>query len=496
MSLSVKDFEKQLEELKDFIRSSVTAFANDNEAAKEKRIAKAKTDKIYFAKTYFPHYCEAEFCDAHKDMLELADRYNEFTVIAGFRGLAKSTLISFIDEIHKTVFNLNKFTIFCCDTQETAASEFLIPIKAELEENVRLINDFGDSKTSNWTNTDFRTRKGKRFLALGPKMGAKGKRNKASRPDRIIVEDFENINSSKKKSIIKRRLKFLLKDLGKSVSFKKWQFIFLGNYFSKKTIIHHLLSSEECKHWNRRVYPALVERAGKIVSAWEDFFPTKELLREQSEDPITFRTERMQKPEDDEAIFKEEWIQYLNDDEIDFESLVNVSYHDPSALKGQEHDYKAILTLGTDLASGDFIVIHAWIRKSSKWKSINEHFAISKKFKTLADGVESVGYQATLREDYEKLEIELRQKLPLKMMNTRINKEVRVGRLSSLVERGKIKFRRNNSGDMNLLIEQLLDFPDGENDDGPDAVAGAVELAETYVTKTFKKVKSSIIEAD
>ena len=237
------------------------------------------------------------------------------------------------------------------------------------------------------------------------------------------------------------------------------------------------------------------EVKGKLVSAWEARMPLKQLLQEQSEDPVTFRTERLQKPEDDEAIFKEEWFVKKKLNEYNLEGLPVVTYFDPSALRGQEHDFKAIITLAVQTDPFKIFVIHAWIKKDSKWKAINEHFKISKRFKSCADGVESVGFQATLREDYEKLEQTIYQPIPIKMINNRLPKETRIGRLSSLVERGIIEFCVDKEcGDTNELLEQLIDFPDGEHDDGPDALAGAVEVAETFVTRTFKKVNSTIIE--
>lgn len=488
-----KDFIKQFEELRSWIRNSVDVFKDDSPESKEIRLRKAEKDKIYFAKTYFPHYCEDDFADIHKEMFDLSDTYMTPVVIAGARELAKSTIISFFDEMHKTCFKKNKFTEFICDTQETAASEFLLPIRAELEENPRLLNDFGEQKTSLWKMEDFVTRSGKRFLALGPKMGAKGKKHKSSRPDRIIIEDFENQNSPKKKSILKRRLKFILSDLMKSVNSKKWQVIFIGNYFSKKTIIHILLTDDRFKHWVRKIYSALIEVNGKFKSSWESRLPLKQLLEEQKEDPITFRTERMQKPDDEEAVFKEEWFQTFEYKEIENLDLPVVTYKDPSALKGEEHCYKAIIVLAVDKSNATYYVINAWIKKASKWAGVNKHFDLSEQYKSAVDAVESNGYQATLREDYELLEAKRGKRLNLKMISNRLPKDVRVTRLSSLIERGYIKFIKNST-DQNELLDELMDFPDGEYVDGPDALAGAVEVADQYILKKKNKVSASILD--
>jgi len=485
-------FNKEFEDLRIWIQSSVTAFADDSEAAKAARIERARTDKKYFSSTYFPHYCEDDFAPVHDEMFAVANTYNVPVVFAGAREIAKSTIISFFDEMHKTLFKLNRFTEFVCDTQETAISEFLHPIRAELEENQRILNDFGDQRTKYWEMKDFVTKSGKRFLALGPKMGVKGKKHRSQRPDRIIVEDMENRNSSKKRSIIKRRIKWMLGDLMKSVSFKKWQFIYIGNYDSKKSIIHYLLISEETKHWVRKLIPAVRKIRGKLKSVWESRMPTKQLLQEQEDDPVTFRTERLLKAEDEEAVFKEEWIQYYTESDIEGLPLLIGTYIDPSAGKGQEHCFKAIIVLAVDPIEMDYYVKHAWIKKTSKWNATKQHFKLSKEYESLADGVESNGFQSTLKEDYELVEKQEKQTINLKLINHTMAKEDRIGRRSSLVQRGKIKFKRKDS-DQQELIDQLIDFPDGDFDDGPDGLDGAIETIECKILKIKKTVGVSVL---
>jgi len=59
-----------------------------------------------------------------------------------------------------------------------------------------------------------------------------------------------------------------------------------------------------------------------------------------------------------------------------------------------------------------------------------------------------------------------------------------VAGLSPLLERGKIRFIRGHS-DQELLIEQLLYFPSRTlHDDGPDALEGAIRLAQDLPGQT------------
>ena len=109
-------------------------------------------------------------------------------------------------------------------------------------------------------------------------------------------------------------------------------------------------------------------------------------------------------------------------------------------------------------------------------------------------GVEDNLFQRLLLKEFDRLGRELRVFLPIKGVTHRIAKETRVAVLSPLLERGKIRFIRGHS-DQGKLIEQLLYFPSRNvHDDGPDALAGAVELAQTLAvgekTEKYESVET------
>ncbi|MBI4797088.1 MAG: phage terminase large subunit, partial [Deltaproteobacteria bacterium] len=93
-------------------------------------------------------------------------------------------------------------------------------------------------------------------------------------------------------------------------------------------------------------------------------------------------------------------------------------------------------------------------------------------------GVEDNLFQRLLLKEFDRLGQERGQMLPVKGVTSRLAKETRVASLSPLMERGKIRFIRGHS-DQELLVEQLLYFPSRTlHDDGPDALEGAVRLAQ------------------
>lgn len=489
--INPNQFKKEYSTLLDWICASVPVFGDDDPAKKRARIERARIDKIYFAKEYFPHYCEDEPAEIHEQMFRLADNTGIGALVWGFRGSAKSTIISLIDVIHKIVFRTRRFIGFISASEDNAA-EYTIQIKAELEVNPRIINDFGELRgAGKWKDTDFVTKNNVRVLGLGPKMSPKGRRNAQYRFDHIIIEDIESRTSPNSPRVVKKIVNFLLKDAYKATNPKIFSFIFVGNYFSKKSVLHKLLNHADCTKWIKKGFAALVDDGtGNMRSAWESRYPTKRLIQDLEDMPETERVEMMQKPEDEDAYFNPEWFKYYEPEDIS-PNLPVVTYVDPAALKGMEHCYKAIIVLAVDVASMIYYVKHAWIKKTSKWRMVRSHFDLSTQYISSFDGVESNGFQSTLKEDYEMEEEARKQTLNLKLINNHQAKEVRIGALSSVVERGKIRFRRNHS-DQNLLVDQMIDFPDGDKD-GPDALAGAKSVADRFLLKITKKVKSQVL---
>ncbi len=106
-------------------------------------------------------------------------------------------------------------------------------------------------------------------------------------------------------------------------------------------------------------------------------------------------------------------------------------------------------------------------------------------------GVEDNFFQRLLLTEFDRLGRELGLAVPVRGVTQRVAKEARITTLSPLLERGKIRFIRGQ-GDQELLIEQLLYFPSRSmHDDGPDALAGAVKLAQELVQQSGGAYQSS-----
>jgi len=99
-------------------------------------------------------------------------------------------------------------------------------------------------------------------------------------------------------------------------------------------------------------------------------------------------------------------------------------------------------------------------------------------------GVEVNQFQHLLAEDINRRAEKQGVIMPLYTIDNRVNKLVRIRRLTPLLSQGKLRFKGGSPG-ARLLVEQLRDFPNGGHDDGPDALEMALRLASKLVNEKF-----------
>ena len=88
-------------------------------------------------------------------------------------------------------------------------------------------------------------------------------------------------------------------------------------------------------------------------------------------------------------------------------------------------------------------------------------------------GVEAVQFQYYFAEIMRQRSAECGEYLPIEEINSVQNKDARIQSLQPFVKNGYIKFSKKHK----TLIDQMLKYPMGKNDDAPDALQMAVALA-------------------
>jgi predicted phage terminase large subunit-like protein len=97
-----------------------------------------------------------------------------------------------------------------------------------------------------------------------------------------------------------------------------------------------------------------------------------------------------------------------------------------------------------------------------------------------------------LADNIRQLANERRVLVPLYTLDNRVNKLVRIRRLTPLLSQGRLRFKGDSPG-ARLLVEQLRDFPNGDHDDGPDALEMAVRLAAELLSRTDDDVETILV---
>jgi len=100
--------------------------------------------------------------------------------------------------------------------------------------------------------------------------------------------------------------------------------------------------------------------------------------------------------------------------------------------------------------------------------------------------VETNQFQELLASEINRLATERRLWMPLYTIDNRVPKIVRIRRLTPLLAEGRLRFKANSPG-ARLLVEQLRDFPNGDHDDGPDALEMAVRAAYELIRKAHQE---------
>lgn len=482
-------FDQWVDDLKSWITESVSPFENDTPEKKKARIERGKHDLLYFCETYLPHYCTVEFGEFHDEWEELSELRDEVVLVAAPREHAKSAFWSFFIPVHNIVYRLRWFQLIVSDTNDQAKG-FTMPIRLELEDNPRIRHDFGDLHGPVWQAGDFTTSNGVRTLARGKGEKVRGLKNRQHRPDYASVDDYENDENVENPKLVKKGLQWLRRAVIGSMG-TGFTFAMVGNLFHPKSVLSQLIAEKDENGeplYISRTYRAWIDY-GKPTQRplWPALWSAERLeKKKRTMGTRDFNAEMMNLTGDDDSPFQEKWFAYYHRIEMPEARYLVSSFLDPSAKNGESNDFKGLVTVALDRQKMMFRCLHAWIRHASP----GEMFAAAYRQVDEYGGV--IGIEENMLHDFLHEAIinyakEVGRYLPWQPVHHSTNKEMRIiGTLSYLVEHQKLLFEKGHS-DQDLLVEQLIYINNKNiNDDGPDALEGAVSLLQKQFGGDFE----------
>ena len=496
----------------------------------------AAFDMSYFGRAYLPHYFIRKSPYFHEELDGIWSRgvmkgrnplkeakvisrlKGSRQVVAAPRGHAKSTNFTFKDSLHAILYAYKHYILILSDSSEQAEG-FLDDIKTELEDNGNIIMDFGSLKGEKaWRTGVILTKTDIKAEAIGSGKKVRGRRHRNWRPDLIVLDDIENdenVNTPEQRRKLKNWFDKAVSKAGDTYT----DIMYIGTILHYDSLLNNVLQNPRYK---TKKYRAVISEAvnTKLWDEWEGIYTNlfnenheedarafyeaheeemllgAEVLWEEklsyydlmeikvSEGAASFNSELQNDPIDPEsATFNPEWFDYYEPELIDFSSpeFVFVAANDPSLGKNKKSDTSSIINLALSTKTGYMYVADASVERRKPDVIIDDVFEMNRRLKRdykkgfYKFGVEVVQFQYFFKEVMAAKSAEEGEYIPIEEIQSTVNKVLRIESLQPVIKNKYLKFNREHK----TLLKQLQEFPMGKNDDAPDGLQMAVQLAQS-----------------
>ncbi len=431
----------------------------------------------FFFPIYLHEYIKYETAPFQTEIFRiLQNEKNKLAVITAFRGSAKSTIITTAYVLWSILGVQQKKFIMICSQTELKARQHLNNIKDQLLNNELLKKDLGpfEEEKNNLGNATalIIKRMNVKIMICSIEQSIRGMRHNEHRPDLIILDDIEDLNSVKTKEGRNKTFDWLTGDIIPAGT-RKTRIIAIGNLLHEDCVLKRLekkIENGEMKLMNGiyREYPIIDSKGNSL---WVGKYPTPESIEEEREktmNDIAWHREYLLKIiSSDEQIVKPEWIKFY--DKLPADGFRGIYIGVDLAIGEKETNDCTAMVIGYVFGIGKKMKIY--IRP----KPFNSRVPFPEQAEYLASliarekithsrvkvYVEDVGYQRALVQyfDSNKYDIEA---VPV----GRLSKSLRLQLTTPLLKESRVLFSEEGCEE---LIEQLLGFGKEKHDDLVDA---------------------------
>ena len=362
-----------------------------------------------------------------------------------------------------------------------------------------MFGDYGPTTAKRWTNNDIVLANGARIVAVGTGQRVRGFIEGDTRPNIIIVDDYESeLNASTPEGRAKNR-KWITEAVIPSLS-DDGRVVMIGTVISEDCFLYW---AKDSPAWST-LWFSIYNDDGKSI--WEERFPEERIQQIKQEFESVgnlngFYQEYMNEAQSpDNAPFKPEYIKLHHYDfkrengqnlltrEIDGEKERKpVSVYcgiDPASSLAARSDFFVIAVIGIDGDNNKYIIdiVRDKIDPALQPETIIKVF---KKYKPRRMKIETVGYQEALRSNVRKMMLDEGLYIPglEKGIKPRQKKSERLLSLVAPLARGEFYFRPTDIH----AQQEFLSYPRGKHDDILDAIYYALDGAKPTRRKEYQK---------
>jgi predicted phage terminase large subunit-like protein len=468
-------------------------------------LKKLRNNMALFGKHCFPTALRKSTPPFHTEVYaNLADDEKRRVLIAAPRGTAKSTVTTLIYPLWRVAFKRSDEDLFIVIISESQAQSinFLSRIKYHLTHSERFKEVFGDmgpNTARRWTHTDIVLNNGTRIIAVGTGQRVRGFIEGDTRPNLIIVDDFESeLNAYTPEARAKNR-KWMTEAVIPSLS-DEGKIAMIGTVISEDCFLYW---AKESSAWNVLWFSIWND---KEESIWPERFPKERILAIKDEFSSVgningFYQEYMniaQSPDD--APFQPDWIKLhsyeykklegqnvlIKNEGLENEKILPVELYtgvDPASSLSARADFFVIATIAIDNNNNKYIV-DIYRDKISPALQPEKIIEVYKKYRPRRVKVETVGYQEALRTAVRELMREESLYIPglESGVKPRNSKSERLLSLVPLFAKGTFYFKPEHM----IAQQEFLSYPKGKHDDIMDAIWTALDGAKPCRIKEYE----------
>ncbi len=443
---------------------------------KSLRVKLARESLYWFFHLYFGENAQYPTADFQKEIYLLLENPEvKHAVVVAFRGSGKSTITTLAYPIWAILGKPeNKFVLILSQTQPLARMH-LQNIKRTFEGNELLRNDFGpvNETSDEWGSTSLVIPKyNARISTASTDQSIRGIRHGAHRPDLIIADDVEDMNSVQTQEGRDRTFDWFVSEVIPAGD-KETKIVNIGNLLHEDSLLMRLKDRIGSGKLNGeyREYP-IVGEDKEIL--WPGKYPNIESITEQQNKTIDERSWQreycLKIIASEGQLINPEWLNYYDD-------LVSPSHSafshaafavDLAIAQGSNSDYTAIVAAYVLHDAHDKISIFILpepINERMEFPTTVEKIKMLDK--TLLPRhrvecyVESNGFQESVVQ-----QLKNEGYRDINSVKVGANKRVRLQNTTHVIKDGTVLFPREGCED---LITQLLGFGKEKHDDLADA---------------------------
>ena len=461
--------------------------------AKLQSLKKLKSNMALFGRHCFPTAFRRATPPFHSDIYRnLVDETKKRVLIAAPRGTAKSTVSTLVFPLWKLAFKTEDEEIFIVIVSESQSQSinFLSRIKYHLTHSdnfKRLFGDLSANTAKRWTNNDVVLANGARIIAVGTGQRVRGFIEGDTRPNLIIVDDFESeLNAFTAEARVKNR-KWMTEAVIPSLS-DDGRILCIGTVISEDCFLYWAKGSTA---WETLWFSIWDDDEKSI---WPERFPKERILQIKEEfasvgNLTGFYQEYMniaQAPDD--APFKPEYIQMHHYDYKringqnclvrqvgDEEKIIPIEVYtgvDPASSLGLRADFFVIASIGIDSEDNKYVV-DIFRQRIDPAEQPSEIIKAYKKYRPKRMKIETTAYQEALRSAVRKQMQEENLYIPglEKGVKPRTRKSERLLSMVPMMAKGEFFFRPQDIEPQ----KEFLSYPRGKHDDVMDAIWTALD---------------------